>query len=280
MKITIWGCRGSLPTPGTSTLKYGGNTTCISIESRDGHLLIIDAGTGLRSLGKKLMREKNPSEIHLLLTHSHWDHLMGFPFFLPVYSPRFTLRFCRGHELQHSIRPYLETQLLPPYSPIDSSFIKARFLFDDTGFNERARGSIAITPIPLNHPNGGVGFKFVEANRSFVFLTDNELGHSHVGGLERNDYVEFCRGVDLLIHDAQYTEEEIKLTRGWGHSTYGEAADLAIDAGVRQLGLFHHDPDRDDNELENQTRWCQERIQNSGRTVECFAVAENAIYDL
>ena len=134
--------------------------------------------------------------------------------------------------------------------------------------------------MPLNHPNGGYGYKFIERGKAFVFLTDNELSFQHEGGLSRTQYTEFCQGVDLLIHDAQYTDEEYKLTRGWGHSTFGDATDLAIEAGVKCLGLFHHDPDRTDDDLDRQVKFCQERIYLTDNPVECFAAAEGMVIEL
>jgi ribonuclease BN (tRNA processing enzyme) len=139
---------------------------------------------------------------------------------------------------------------------------------------------LEVCPVSLNHPNGGYGYKFIERGKSFVFLTDNELGFQHEGGLSRAQYIEFCQGADLLVHDAQYTEEEYKFTRGWGHSTFGDAMDLAIEAGVKRLGLFHHDPDRTDDDLSLQVEFCQGRIHKKGGTAECFATAEGMEIDL
>jgi ribonuclease BN (tRNA processing enzyme) len=139
---------------------------------------------------------------------------------------------------------------------------------------------LEVRPVPLNHPNGGYGYKFMERGKTFVFLTDNELDFHHEGGLSRGQYLEFCRGADLLLHDAQYTEEEYKITRGWGHSTMGQATDLAIEAGVKSLGLFHHDPDHSDDEINRQVESCRERIKLETGTVECFATAEGMEIDL
>jgi ribonuclease BN (tRNA processing enzyme) len=139
---------------------------------------------------------------------------------------------------------------------------------------------LEVCPIPLSHPNGGYGYKFIEQGKVFVFLTDNELDFQHEGGLSRAKYIEFCQGVDLLLHDAQYTEEEYKFTRGWGHSNFGDATDLAIEAGVKSLGLFHHDPDRTDNDLDRQVEFCQERIHQKDGKTECFATAEGMEIEL
>jgi phosphoribosyl 1,2-cyclic phosphodiesterase len=277
VKITVWGCRGSLPTPGAHTLRYGGNTTCLEVRLRDGRRLIIDAGSGLRFLGKQLLREGTGGEFCLLLTHSHWDHLMGFP----AYDERFHFKVCGGRDAQDSLQGYLTHQMEPPYFPVTFNAMKANFHFRCKGPCAGLSGDGNVTTIALNHPNGGYGFKITEGGRDFVFLTDNELGFAHPGGPSREEFVAFCRGADLLIHDAQYTDAEYeRLTRGWGHSTFADATALAIDAGVRRFGLFHHDPDRSDDLLETQLDSCRERIAKGGTGTECFLVSEGLRIDL
>jgi ribonuclease BN (tRNA processing enzyme) len=171
-----------------------------------------------------------------------------------------------------------------PYFPVAFHLLKAKFDFrcerpDMEPGNCRFDG-MEIYPVPLNHPNGGYGYKFIESGKALVFLSDNELRFHHEGGLSREQYVEFCRGVDLLFHDAQYTDEEYKLTRGWGHSTFVDATDIAIEAGVKSLGLFHHDPDRSDDDLGRQVEFCRERIRLAHSAVECFAAAEGMFIEL
>lgn len=224
------------------------------------------------------MREEGLEEVRFFFTHSHWDHLTGFPFFAPAYSPHYRLRFCGGPHAQETIRRYLNHQMQAPYFPVEFRHLRSTCVFECAGGHERdgacGVGACQVEQVPLSHPNGGFGFKFREGDRSFVFLTDNELGQIHPGGLEPAGYVSFCRDADLLFHDAQYTDGEYERTRGWGHSTYGDAVDLAMAAGVRRLGLFHHDPQRSDDDLERQLAWCQTRIRESGSELECFAVAE------
>jgi phosphoribosyl 1,2-cyclic phosphodiesterase len=284
MKIRIWGCRGSITTPGLTTLRYGGNSTCVEIRSKKGQVIIIDAGSGVRNLGKALTQEKEVTHIRFFFTHSHWDHLVGFPFFRPAYLDTFTITFCSGSHAQDSIRKYLTHQMEAPYFPVDFNLLKAKFDYNCHRPNREPGNchldGLEACPVPLNHPNGGYGYKFIERGKTFVFLTDNELDFQHEGGLSRRQYLEFCRGADLLLHDAQYTEEEYKFTRGWGHSTMGQATDLAIEAGVKSLGLFHHDPDRTDDEINRQVEFCRERIKLKAGTVECFATAEGMEIDL
>ncbi len=284
MKIKIWGCRGSITTPGPTTLRYGGNSTCLEIRTKTGQVIIVDAGSGIRNLGKALSQEKDVTQVRFFFTHSHWDHLTGFPFFKPAYSDAFSITFCSGPHAQDSIRNYLTHQMAAPFFPVDFNLLRAKFDFRcqrphmEPG-NCHLDG-FEVCPIPLSHPNGGYGYKFIEQGKAFVFLTDNELDFQHDGGLSRAKYIEFCQGANLLIHDAQFTEEEYKFTRGWGHSTFTDATDLAIEAGVKSLGLFHHDPDRTDDDLGRQVEFCQERIQRKGRMTECFATAEGMEIDL
>lgn len=277
MKIKIWGCRGSLPAPGLHTLRYGGHTTCLEIRARSGEIVVVDAGSGIRNLGKALVRGRGARHVHLMITHSHWDHLMGFPFFAPAYFREWTVTLCGGPHAQDALRKYLGHQMKAPYFPVDFSVMKARFKFGCASPKGGRIGSLQIAAIPLNHPNGGFGFRFTEQGRSFVFLTDNELDFPHPGGRDREEYGAFCRGADLLLHDAQYTDREYRQTRGWGHSTFASATDLAIAAGVKRFGLFHHDPDRTDASLDQQVEFCQRRIARARARIKCFAAAEGMV---
>ena len=287
MKITVWGCRGSTCVPGAKTLRYGGNTTCVEIRTSGGLELVVDAGSGLRNLGQALLEDKAITDLTLLFTHAHWDHLMGFPFFKPAYLSRYKITLCGGPVAQNSVEKYLTHQMEAPFFPVDFNLMKARFITgcqcataQCAGANAGPLGPKVCQAIPLNHPNGGYGFKFADQGKTFVFLTDNELSFHHEGGFARQEYVEFCRGADLLFHDAQYTDAEYELTRGWGHSTYADAIRLAQDANVKRLGLFHHDPDRTDDELDAQVAICRQIIQQAGSSVDCFAVAEGMVIDL
>lgn len=284
MKVKIWGCRGSITAPGPETLRYGGESTCLEVTTDNGQTIIIDAGSGIRKLGRELLKRKSGKAFTLLLTHSHWDHLAGFPFFRPAYSPEFSFLLCGGPTAQGSILNYLMHQMDPPYFPVDFSILKAKF---DTGCRcdegncennlPGAERSIICQSIPLNHPNGGYGFKFTGRGGSFVFLTDNEIRYHHEGGLSRDEYVAFCQNASLLFHDAHYLESEYEKTRSWGHSTYKDAIDLALDAGVRRLGLFHHDPDRTDDEIDRQVDLWRDYSAKKSGTLECFACAEGMI---
>jgi phosphoribosyl 1,2-cyclic phosphodiesterase len=284
MEVKIWGCRGSIPAPGRKTLRYGGESTCVEVKSENGEQIIIDCGSGLRVLGQELIKDKNRSDLRLLLTHSHWDHISGFPFFVPAYVPRFTITLCGGAQAQQSIVKYLTHQMEAPYFPVDFSAMRASFLPGcnfSNGYCEHSVNngpdSIVCHSISLNHPNGGLGYKFVQGKKFFVFLTDNEIRYHHEEGLSRDDYVEFCKGANLLFHDAQYTEEEYQSKTGWGHSTYLDAVNLALDAGVASLGLFHHDPDHSDDFIDEQVKICREYIRKSGKRMKCFGCKEGSV---
>jgi phosphoribosyl 1,2-cyclic phosphodiesterase len=282
MNIIIWGCRGSITSPGTSTIRYGGETTCVEVINDDGQIIVIDAGSGIRKLGQKLLKDESISTINLLLTHSHWDHLSGFPFFLPAYSSKYSFALCGGADAQESVLNFLTHQMEPPYFPITFTELKASFASGCCCDKDKncahslrfAEHATRCEAIPLNHPNGGFGFKLIGKTGSFVFLPDNEIRYAHSGGLPRDEYVKFCNNATLLFHDAQYLEDEYDHKRSWGHSTIQDAIDLAIDAEVKQLGLFHHDPDRTDDELDFQVNWSRKYIEKKGSSLECFACAE------
>jgi phosphoribosyl 1,2-cyclic phosphodiesterase len=274
MKIRVWGCRGSLPTPGPETVRYGGNTTCLEVRLSDNTLLVVDAGSGIRKLGRKLLKEEGLSEIYLFLTHAHWDHLMGFPFFRPAYSSKYKLRVRGGARAKRSLARYLKQQMQAPFFPIPFDEMKAKFDFTLVAPERIRVGPAEIIPIRLNHPNGGYGLKVIEEDRAFVFLTDNELDYEHKGGMTTDEYTDLCRGAALLIHDAQYTGEEYKATKGWGHTTFSSATELGIQARVKRLGLFHHDPEHTDDDVDRFVISCQEQIRQAHSNIECFGVKE------
>lgn len=280
MRITVWGCRGSLPTPGPHTVRYGGNTTCLELELADGTIIVLDAGSGMRRLGQSLLRREGLREVYLYLTHTHWDHLMGFPFFAPGYLEDFTIRLRGGPLAKGYLKESLEQQMRPPYFPVAFRALRARFDFHMGDPQARTVGSCKVEPIRLNHPDGGYGFRFSEAGKSFVFLPDNELEAPHIEGMGRDRYVEFCRGTDLLLHDSQYTDEEYRGRQGWGHSRISDAVSLALDAGAARLGLFHHDPDHSDDQLAALERQCSERLQAEGSGLESFAVREGMVIEV
>ncbi|MFA4915565.1 MAG: MBL fold metallo-hydrolase [Syntrophales bacterium] len=280
MKIKIWGCRGSICAPGQDTVRYGGNTTCVEIRPREGGIIIVDAGSGIRLLGKQLLKEKELAELCLVLTHTHWDHILGFPFFSPAYSNSYKINVYGGPAVQSVLRSYFETQMTAPFFPVEFKGMKASFVFGCECPSIGSIGLVNFIPIALSHPNGGYGFKFVKHGKILVFLTDNELDFAHPGAATHREYTDFCRGADLLIHDAQYTDDEYRSTRGWGHSTYSAVIQLAIESEVKQLCLFHHDPDRTDDDMDRQLDYCRNSLSKAGVATECIAAAEGMEFAL
>lgn len=273
MLIRCWGSRGSIPVSGKEYLKYGGDTACIEIRSgRD--IIIIDAGTGIRRLGNELVRE-GVFSYDLFFTHAHWDHLMGFPFFRPLYLNNARIRIHGYPFAVNFIEEMLTKVMSHPNFPVDYADIQAEIEYIH-GCPERVNiDDITVATIPLSHPNQGNGYKFTADGKTFTFLTDNELNYVHPGGCEFADYVEFARGSDLLMHDAEYTDEEWKRYKEWGHSAYSSALELALQAGVKQLGLFHLNQDRSDDEMDRIVEDCRKRIERKKADLKCFAVSCN-----
>ena len=237
MLLKFYGTRGSIPVCNKDTQKYGGNTTCIYIESSAGDIIIVDAGTGIRELGGSLITQ-GKTKINLLFSHYHWDHIQGFPFFGPIFMKKTALNIF-GPADEIIAEKALSYQMTMPYFPTDLSSLPANITFNKLK-KTLTIGSIKIETIVNNHPNHTRGFKFTENNRSFVFLTDNEVRAKN-GKTSYTDFVEFIKNTDLLVHDAQYTDDVYKQRIGWGHSTYRQVAKLAEDTGVKELMVTHHD---------------------------------------
>ena len=279
MKIRCWGSRGSVPVSGKEYIKYGGDTTCIEIRTKDDKIIIVDAGTGIRRLGIDLIDEGRYS-YDMIFTHAHWDHLMGFPFFSPIYNDKthITLQGCPF--AQKFVETMLGKVMSTPNFPVNYADIKAHVSYTPDCPANFKIGTVSIIPIRLSHPNQGNGYKFIEDGHSFVFLTDNELDFQHRGGLSLEAYQEFSAGADLLIHDGEYTEEDYKVTRQWGHSLYTTALELAINAGVKQFGLFHLNQERIDQEVDKMVDKCREIIAKKSSDLECFAVGMDMVFEV
>lgn len=279
MIIKCWGSRGSIPVSGEEYIKYGGDTTCIEIRTKSDDIIIVDAGTGIRRLGSRLIDE-NRYSYNLIFTHSHWDHLMGFPFFKPLYEKQaeFMMYRCPFHS--KFVETILSRIMTPPSFPIRYSEISAKMEYVEAFTSAFEIGSVTITPIPISHPDKGSGYKFTEDGKSFVFLTDNELGFIHPGGLSYKDYMEFSEGVDLLIHDAEYLPEEYPSKIEWGHSVFTETLDLAIEAGVKKFGLFHLNQERTDQQVDEMVESCRRTIAARNHHLECFAVGCDMTFTL
>jgi phosphoribosyl 1,2-cyclic phosphodiesterase len=256
MKITCWGTRGSISVGGEDVSRYGGDTISIEIRSNSGDLVIIDAGTGIRRLGNSLSAEDIASKkIHLLFTHYHLDHIIGAPFFAPIFNSKSNISVY-GPVLENadSVRTVFETIIGAPYSPLsldNTDTIKANLKFTTIGETSFQVGSLKITSIGISHTNlGGLGYKIEEGDKSFCFLTDNELNFQHKNGHTFSEYVDFCQDSDLLFHDAQFTEEEYPKYKGWGHGTIEGVVKLAKEAKIKKTAFIHYAPERTDEDID------------------------------
>ncbi len=271
MLIKSWGSRGSIPVSGPEFIKYGGDTTCIEIRTKSDDIIIIDAGTGIRRLGNKFYEEKR-FEYNLIFTHAHWDHLMGLPFFKPFFLQETVINAYRCPLPGKYAEKMISRVMTPPHFPIRYADLKAKINYIKGCPEPFEIGSVTITPINLSHPGGGSGYKFTEDGKTFVFLTDNELGYIHEGGLPYEDYAAFCKDADLLIHDAEYTPEEYGTQIDWGHSVYTDVVSLAISANVKKLGLFHLNQNRTDDQMDEIVGNCHRRLAEENQSIECVAV--------
>ncbi len=278
MTIRFWGVRGSIPSPGSSTVRYGGNTACISLHLPGEKTLVLDAGSGIRELGKFLHRKAG--EIFIILSHSHWDHIHGFPFFHPIYQkarkiilfPNFT---------EHEVICSLLDQMDGAHFPVSAESLPSQpscVTENDVDFLRHC--GIEAFKIVTNHPGGGFGYKVKCNGHSAIYLTDNELDPPYPVATRFEDFVDFCRNTDVLIHDAQYIEADMPLKHGWGHSLASQACTLAAEAGVRHLILYHHDPDRTDDEIDAILEDCRKRLKQRGSSVECTAAYEGLTLEL
>ena len=279
MIIRCHGARGSIPVSGKEYLKYGGDTTCLEIRSKSGEIIIVDAGSGIRRLGNQLLDE-GKFHYHLIFTHSHLDHILGFPFFKPIYHPEAVVHMTGCPTTQGNIQKLLSKAMSAPLFPIQFDALQATIEYDVACQLRYRFDSIEIFPINLNHPNGGMGYKFVEDGKSFVFLTDNELGGKHRNGRTFEEYAEFSKDVDLLIHDSEFTTEEYQTTRGWGHSTYPDALRLAQEAQVKRFGLFHHNQNRSDADQDRIVEECRSINEDNHISMDCFALTQTTTLTL
>jgi phosphoribosyl 1,2-cyclic phosphodiesterase len=245
LQIRFWGVRGSCASAGHDTAEVGGNTSCVEVYTK-GTRIVLDAGTGLRALGAQLMAHGGAQDVHLLLSHFHWDHIQGFPFFTPAYVKGNCIDvYGPERAAGRDVRAALDAQMRAPHFPVGLEAMRAELGFHPVPAGAAFRlGPVAVTTAAANHPGGCLAYRLESGGRSVVYATDTE----HHDGLD-SGLVELARGCDVLIYDAQYTDEEYATKRGWGHSTPNEAVRLAQAAGAGQLVLFHHDPAHDDDAI-------------------------------
>ena len=256
MRVKFWGVRGSTPTPQAENLRYGGNTSCVEVRV-DGHMFIFDCGTGFRNLGKSLNSEfaGNPISAHIFLSHFHWDHIQGIPFFAPLYENRENRFFFHSSNRTRGLQRALEEQMSDPYFPVDMSEMAAHRNFSNIEEGRIAFDHCTIESKWLNHPQGCLGFRIETPKKVIVYATDNEPGHPVFDKNVRK----LAEGADVLIYDAQYLPEEYAARKhGWGHSHWLEAINIVTESGAKELVLFHHDPDHDDSLIDKVVKTARE----------------------
>jgi phosphoribosyl 1,2-cyclic phosphodiesterase len=273
-RLKFWGVRGSIPVPGPTTIRYGGNTSCVEVRA-EGKIIVLDAGTGIRQLGLALEEEfkSDPIEATLLLTHAHWDHIQGLPFFTPVQRGNNQINV-RGYDAAEAgLREIVERLMSPPFFPVTLHELPGKIDIEKLEAMEFSIGSVRVRAKFLNHPGVCAGYRLFTSAGSIAFLPDNEpLSEQD----KRSELVEFLQGCDVLIIDAQYTDNEYQKRVGWGHGSFSSTVRLGLDANVRRLILFHHDPTHDDAKIDMMLEEARQLAKKSGKPLEVDAAREGA----
>ncbi len=289
--LRFWGVRGSIPTPGPTTVFYGGNTTCVEVRA-DGQLIVLDSGSGIRLLGNHLAAEfkGRALELTLLLSHTHWDHIQGFPFFAPAYVANNLVRIVGYEGYRKGLENTLAMQMESTYFPVGLRQLPSSIIFSEQKEMDFHIGPVRIRSVFVNHPGVTVGYRLDTTTGSIAFLPDHESYarmrlHPRAGGeqgqgtldycrAEDQKLVEFLRGVDVLILDSQYDEAEYETHIGWGHSCYEDSVATALAAGVKQLFLFHHDPQHDDARISHLVAHARDLASSHGSSMTIEAARE------
>ncbi len=287
MRVTFWGTRGSIAKAGPTTLRYGGNTSCVEVRTGTGTLLVIDCGTGAHGLGADLMARSDgaPLDGHLLISHTHWDHIQGLPFFAPLFQPESTWHIYGPRGLGGSLIDTLAGQMQYSYFPVSLEQLAANVTYHDLVEGTFDIDDARITTQYLNHPALTLGYRLEADGATMVYASDHEPHHTELAGggdltMNRHDrgHLDFLADADLVIHDAQYVADEYVSKLGWGHSTVEYVVDAACQANAARLALFHHDPARTDDEIDTIVE--EARARAAGADTEVFAAAEGSTVEL
>jgi phosphoribosyl 1,2-cyclic phosphodiesterase len=288
MTVTFWGTRGSIATPGPTTTIYGGNTSCVEVRA-GADILIFDCGTGIRELGLALMDEfrGRPLTVHLFISHTHWDHIQGFPFFLPAYAATTTVHLYGSQGQGRPLERLLGGQMNPDYFPVALGDLAAKIQVHEFKGEDFQIGDSSVAAMYLNHPGMTLGYRVTGAGKTVVYATDNEQYRftlEHVGqraqagrefGQQLDEqFIRFVSDADLYIGEAQYTDDEYPQKIGWGHSSLSATVEVALKANVRTLALFHHDPMHSDEVVAAMEAEARRLILSRGAALQCFAARE------
>ena len=278
MRLTFDGVVGSIPTPGAAFVRYGGNTACVHIELEDGTDIVLDSGTGIRLLSERLIKKSTP--IHILLSHNHWDHIQGFPFFTPIYQASREINIYPGLTLLDEPDQILK-QMEGSLFPVPRSALKANISLIDIPKAENVFtvGSAKITRLAMNHPGSGSAYCIEADGVKIAYITDNELYPPYKKETDFLEFAKFADCADLLIHDAQYMLSDMPAKNGWGHSVAEEAVKLAMASNAKKLALYSHDPDRTDDDIDDVVRHCNEYVTVAESTLQIFASSEGLTLD-
>lgn len=283
MLIRFWGTRGSIPVPGNTTLKYGGNTPCVEVRSSENKLLILDGGSGIRELGKHIVNSKDEGDINIFISHYHWDHIQGIPFFIPLFNPKNKVTFYGISSNGLSVEKEMKQQMLPNNFPISLEEFKAELHFKEINKNIAYNiNGLKIETFILNHPSPTLTFKITEGNASFIYMTDNELNIDYTQERQDDSYlrslnqdlIAFCKNCDYFLHDSMYDEDSMCNKKGWGHSSNVSLAQFSIMANIKNLILFHYNPDYDDSKIDCILTETQLFLEKQNSKIKCIASKE------